>query len=178
MNAPTATDESLSDNETHWFDAPPKQRPRRAPASGPKPPGNPKLDSFEAVMEAMEAELRSSRTKSKPATNIRSPASQGLPQDKGKGRAIPRAEGKKDKRVRIAEDECGKEDIEAAMERELRAALDDNGDSDDEGQAPIDYNLIKNFLESFKGQGGASGPVSNLASRLQQGWMFPRDNES
>lgn len=90
------------------------------------------------------------------------------------------------RRVRIAEeaDDDEMDDIEAAMERELRAALGENGleDSDEEGgdggEVSMDYNLIKNFLESFKGQAGMSGPVSNLAGRLQQGWMLPRDNEA
>lgn len=114
-------------------------------------------------MEAMEAELRSS--KAQPSA---------LKQDKGKSRAVPSAEEKKaNKKVRIADDD--EEDIEAAMERELHAALD--GSDDEGGEVSMDYNLIKNFLESFKGQAGASGPVSNLAGRLQQGWMLPRDNE-
>jgi hypothetical protein len=165
----------------HWFDATPKQHAPRAPAPGPKARANPKLDSFEAVMEAMEAELRSSGSNPKSAAGAKPSALKGSSQDKGKSKAVPRVEEKKDtkKRVRIAEDdEHGMEDIEAAMERELHAALDENHDSDDDSQAPMDYNLIKNFLESFKGQAGASGPVSNLAGRLQQGWMLPRDNET
>ena len=38
-------------------------------------------------------------------------------------------------------------------------------------------NLIKDFLESFKSQGGLSGPVGNLAGRLQPGWQIPRDED-
>jgi hypothetical protein len=41
--------------------------------------------------------------------------------------------------------------------------------------AGIDYNLIRNFLESFKSQAGLSGPVSNLAGRLQPDYKLPRD---
>ena len=60
---------------------------------------------------------------------------------------------------------------------------DDEGDDDDvdEDGLPrnleggLDYNLIKNFLESFKSQGGLAGPVSSLAGRLQPGWGLPRD---
>lgn len=69
------------------------------------------------------------------------------------------------------------EDIEAAMEAELKVALEREGgdDSGDENE-PMDYNLIKNFLESFKSQAGLSGPASNLAGRLQPGFNFPRDD--
>ncbi|KAI6031978.1 SGT1 protein-domain-containing protein [Pisolithus microcarpus] len=83
------------------------------PVSGARPNANPNLDSFEAVMEAMDSELK------------------------------------------------------PALEK---------GDSEDEDETPLDYNLIKNFLESFKSQAGLSGPVSNLAGRLMPGWTMPRDD--
>ena len=131
--------------------------------------------SFDAVMEAMEAELRSSRAKSDTSAK---PSALKVPQDKGKGKAVPREEAKKgaSKQVRIADDEHGMEGIETAMERGLREALDESENSDEDGEVSMDYNLIKNFLESFKGQAGASGPVSNLTGRLQEGWALPRDN--
>ncbi|KAF7339752.1 SGT1-domain-containing protein [Mycena sanguinolenta] len=129
----------------------------RPPEPGPRPNVNPNLDSFEAVMLAMDEELARSRsTKSKPAPKASKP--QKL--DKGKGKAAPIPE----------------EDIDAAMDSELRAALEREDDDDDEGEEPMDYNLIKNFLESFKSQGGLSGPVSTLAGRLQPGWQLPRDS--
>ena len=55
---------------------------------------------------------------------------------------------------------------------------DDNeeDDDDDEGQ-PMDYTLMKNFLESFKSQAGLSGPVSNLSGLLDPGWTLPRDSQ-
>lgn len=170
----------------HWLDSTPKQQAPRTPASGPRPNGNPKLDSFEAVMEAMEVELQASRsqTKSKAKAKAQPSALKPTTSAKGKEKEVRREEtDKKTRRVRIAEEEDD-DDIEAAMERELRAALGENGveDSDEEGgggeEVSMDYNLIKNFLESFKGQAGMSGPVSNLAGRLQQGWMLPRDNEA
>ncbi|CAE7081730.1 unnamed protein product [Rhizoctonia solani] len=167
---------SSTGNEMHWLDDKPKQNTPRASAIGPKARANPKLDSFEAVMEAMEAELHSSRTKSNAGAR---PSALKTPHDKGKGKAVPREEGNKStsKQVRIAEDdEHDTEDIETAMERELREILDEDENSDEDGEVSMDYNLIKNFLESFKGQAGASGPVSNLAGRLQQGWALPRDN--
>ena len=67
------------------------------------------------------------------------------------------------------------------MDAELKAVLErDNEDDDDDDDVDVegntDYNLIKNFLESFKSQAGLSGPVSNLAGRLQPGWGLPRDD--
>ncbi|CAE6425535.1 hypothetical protein ACGC1H_004786 [Rhizoctonia solani] len=171
----TAT-KSPTGNEMHWLDDTPKQNTLRASATGPKAHTNPKLDSFEAVMEAMDAELRSSRAKSNASVK---PSALKAPQDKGKGNAVLREEGKKgtSKQVKIADDdERDMEDIETAMERELREALNENENSDEDGEVSMDYNLIKNFLESFKSQAGTSGPVSNLAGRLQQGWALPRDN--
>ncbi|KAI0076274.1 SGT1-domain-containing protein [Panus rudis PR-1116 ss-1] len=131
-------------------------RPPRQPASGPRPNANPELDSFERVMEAMEAELAKSRRQNGPAP----------PKvDKGKGKAG-------------AHDLEGV-DIEAAMDAELKAAMEkENQGSDDEdedGEGQLDYNLIKNFLESFKSQDGLSGPVSSLVGRLQPEWRMPRD---
>jgi hypothetical protein len=70
-------------------------------------------------------------------------------------------------------------DIETTMDAELKAALEQDDEADEEGldvEGNIDYNLIKNFLESFKSQAGLSGPVSNLAGRLQPGWGLPRDH--
>lgn len=135
----------------------------RAPAPGPRPNTNPNLDSFEAVMQAMEEELaraRASKTSFKPPDiSANSSAS---------------AKGKE-----IASEDM---DIEKDMDAELRAALeeDDEDDMDEDGFPlgegdGLDYNLIKNFLESFKSQGGLAGPVSNLAGRLQPGWNLPRD---
>ena len=107
-------------------------------------------------MQAMDAELARNR---KPRGDaVPSSTAKG----KGKAPAVP------------AEND---EDIETAMDAELKAMLEKAGgdDEDDEGEEPVDYNLIKNFLESFKSQAGLAGPVSNLAGRLQPGWQLPRD---
>ena len=137
----------------------------RVPMSGPRPNVNPKLDSFETVMEALDQELARNRRSRAPATKA--------PETKGKGKG-------KEKAVRIDVDEKDEEedeDIDAAMEAELKATLERAEDEDEEsGEASIDYNLIKNFLESFKSQGGLSGPVGSLAGRLQPDWKLPRDN--
>jgi len=115
--------------------------------------GNQTLDSFEAVMRAMDEELARARG---PKTKA------GRPDVKGKGRI---------QEPTIQEEE---QDIEAAMEAELRATLERDEDDEDVAEN-IDYNLIKNFLESFKSQGGLAGPVSSLAGRLQPEWKLPRD---
>jgi len=125
---------------------------------GPRSNANPDLDSFESVMQAMDLELARSRT-SKAGKKGEEP----VKFDKGKSKEsdIP---------------DSG--DIEAAMDAELKAMLDnEESKSDDEDMdTGIDYNLIKNFLESFKNQAGLSGPVSNLAGRLQPEWKLPRDD--
>lgn len=118
-------------------------------------------------MQAMDAELSRSRP---------------TPQ-KGKGRAaaVPTEDSAvmdKAKDMSV-EDDDEDLDIEAQMEAELKVMLE-RGDAEDldlgEEEPPMDYNLIKNFLESFKSQAGLSGPVGNLASRLQPGWTMPRDD--
>jgi len=130
------------------------------PANDSDTGNNSALNSFESVMQAMDAELAHSRPsngKLKPPTTSKA---------KGKGKAtetVTPVDG----------------DIDTAMEAELKALLDGEGlgdDSDGEDMDPgIDYNLIKNFLESFKSQAGLSGPVSNLAGRLQPDFKLPRD---
>ena len=70
-------------------------------------------------------------------------------------------------------------DIEAAMEAELQELLAreqaEGEEHEDDAGGGMDYQLIKNFLESFQSQGGSSGPVSTLTGRLAQGWTLPRD---
>ncbi|KAN0125412.1 SGT1 domain containing protein [Lactarius tabidus] len=135
-----------------------------ASESGPHRPGarNPNLDSFEAVMQAMDEELARSRSKAASA----GPADLPLG-EKGKGKETGPARG--------AEEGM---DIETAMDAELKAALehDEDAEVDVGADGGLDYNLIKNFLESFKSQAGLSGPVSNLVGRLQPGWGLPRDD--
>ncbi|KAI0823078.1 SGT1-domain-containing protein [Trametes gibbosa] len=126
------------------------------------------LDSFEAVMRAMDQEL--ARARGQPAKTDSTSTTTLSPPSKGKGKRKASAE-------ETSDSEDGP-DIEAAMEAELRASLD-GGEFEDEldeaGEGTVDYKLIKNFLESFKSQAGASGPVGNLVGRLQQGWTLPRD---
>ncbi|KAH7883844.1 SGT1-domain-containing protein [Phlebopus sp. FC_14] len=140
----------------------------RTPVPGPRPHANPNLDSFEAVMQAMDAELsRSQLSKAKARREaIPTPPQPQKFTDNGKGKALtPPTNADMDM------------DTEAAMDAELKTLLEEDvGDSDrEEGEPTMDYNLIKNFLESFKSQGGLSGPVGNLAGRLKPDWSLPRD---
>ncbi|KAJ2928898.1 hypothetical protein H1R20_g8201, partial [Candolleomyces eurysporus] len=132
----------------------------RVPQPGPRPNANPELDSFEAVMQALDQELAKQR-----------PQKAGKAQSKGSGKSKgkEKAEGPVDVDF----------DIDAIMEDELRAVLErDDSDEEMERDSSTEYNLIKNFLESFKSQGGLSGPVGNLAGRLQPDWKLPRDQDS
>ncbi|KAI9572712.1 SGT1 protein-domain-containing protein [Boletus coccyginus] len=144
--------------------AAPKTTPEqpRPSVQGMRPDANPNLDSFEAVMQAMDAELLRLR----PSTT--GPELQpSLPTEKGKGKT----------RATPADVDVDM-DIDASMQAELESLLEqeDGGGSDEDGDKPnMDYNLIKNFLESFKSQAGLPGPVGNLAGRLQPEWTLPRD---
>lgn len=155
-------------------EAPPSRL--RPPQSGPRPNTNPALDSFEAVMEAMEAELAKSRLSKQNQKKASSAvASKTAPSDvkkekgktKGKEKAVSFAGG--------AGTDDEDDDDEAAMEAELRAVLErEEGDSGDE--EPMDYAMIRNFLESFKSQAGLAGPVGTLMGRLEPNWRLPRDD--
>jgi len=123
-------------------------------------------------MQAMEEELKRAQHKGKSsATNI--PSSSRPAPPKPSASAGPSRDDDDDDED-VDEDEV---DIEGAMAAELREALEHASDEDEEGdgEPSIDYNLIKNFLASFKSQGGLSGPVSNLAGRLEGQWGLPRD---
>lgn len=61
----------------------------------------------------------------------------------------------------------GKEKQKKNSEEEIEEKSDDEVD--------IDYNLAKNLLESFKSQGGMSGPTGNMLSMM--GLNLPRDED-
>ena len=148
------------------------------PEAGTHRKANSIYSSFDEVMDRMEAELAKARSSKKGSPNERRASEKhtttsdaphnrsGVDRNKGK----ERQHAGEDK----TEDEGTDDELENAMDAELRAALA-REDSDSEEDEPMDYNLMKNFLESFKSQGGLSGPVSNLAGRLEPGWRLPRD---
>ncbi|KAG8759493.1 hypothetical protein FRC14_005781 [Serendipita sp. 396] len=158
---------------------------------------NPDLDSFEAVMDAMEKELErlkstpNQRPTSNAYTNQSKPSGKsssskvtfldekgkGKQDIKGKGRTIgtkeEENEGDGDAEMIDMQREMDVE-LRSKLKRELEVVSSEEEDSDEE--MPMDYTLIKNFLESFKAQQGLAGPVSGLASRLQgSDWALPRD---
>ena len=126
-------------------------------------------------MAAMDAQLP---IKAKTQTAASAPAAKSASSSKGKGKATPTFMSIPEEGNPDLEDE-DLDDLAAAMAAELKEALETGSDAEDEDGLPtetnIDYNLIKNFLQSFKAQGGLSGPVSNLAGRLEGGWGLPRD---
>ncbi|PPQ69622.1 hypothetical protein CVT25_013705 [Psilocybe cyanescens] len=138
-----------------------KKHTPRVPEPGPRPNVNPELDSFEAVMKALDEALSQSR---KPSGK----SEEKKDQDKGK-----RKERANDEPSAMDVDQDNDFDIDAAMEAELKEALEVDEDSDTE--QPSDYKMIKNLLESFKSQEGLSGPFSNLAGRLKPDFKLPRD---
>jgi hypothetical protein len=114
------------------------------------------LSSFEAVMQAMDDELSRAKQSKQFAREKASPIvapAKGNAGNKGKQKADD-------------------DDVGAAMDAELRAAIQDSSDEEDE-ESSVDYTLMKNFLESFKSQQGLPGPVGNLIGRL--GGQLPRD---
>jgi hypothetical protein len=91
-----------------------------------------------------------------------------------KGTAAPTKKNKGKNKQSIPEgneDEEG--DVEAEMDDELRQILEKGEDLDGMelgSDSSINYNLIKNFLESYSAQGGESGPVGGLAGMLGSGF--------
>lgn len=150
-------------------------------------PTNTNIDSFEALMDAMDAELRAQKQQKTAATSTATSstfAKHTSDHWKGNGKGKEKAKATDDAlRSGPEGSSSDDEDIEEAMAAELKAALEGDGDDDDDdglgGETEIDYNLIKNFLKSFKAQGGEAGPVSNLTGRLQDGllWQLGRDTD-
>lgn len=149
---------------------------------------NPDLDSFEKVMEAMEAEL--AKAKAQATTPTQHAPKMPTTKSKGKGKASQApstASANPLPNLPTEEDlEAMDEDDLIAMDRELRAALksagisdddelDSDEDMDDEMRAGLEgltddakgeFKMMKDFLESYKAQAGQSGVVGNLFGRL------------
>ena len=127
------------------------------------------LDSFDKVMAAMDAEL----AKIKGPQQAAQPTSSG---SKSKAPAKVKLASLPDLPSEADLDDLDDEDL-AAMDRELKAALKNAGVedvSDDEipeadeldEDGKREYKMMKDFLESYRSQGGQSGVVGNLFGRL------------
>lgn len=136
---------------------------RSQPAAAPAGARNPNLDSFEALMEAMDAQLQSQRSASATGQRMATKEENRKPVRRS-------AEG-----IEISDDEDEGDDTDdmAALDAELAAAL--KGGAAAGGEGGMDYQMISNFLESFKAQNGLAGPVSNVFSRLDKDFKMPRD---
>jgi hypothetical protein len=123
-------------------------------------------ENIEDVMKRVEAELNGlgaldlDPKPSRPKTARRSIKGKDLGGGKGKGkekaiesRSLPKGDEDDD------DDEWG----------------NDSGDdeNDEDGKGDVDYALLKNLLESFKGQAGTAGPAGNLMGLM--GLNLPRD---
>lgn len=66
--------------------------------------------------------------------------------------------------------------LEDSVKKKSTTKVAHEGEDDDSDQeVDIDYNLAKNLLESFKSQGGMSGPTGNLLGLM--GIQLPRDED-
>lgn len=139
------------------------------------------LDSFDKVMEAMDDELAKAKKSAGKAKKQSGPSlSEAIAQDRKKpstssSNPLPPLPTEADLEA-LDDDEL------MEMDRELRAALKSAGieDSDDDmdsefdpeeakelqGDAREQYKMMRDFLESYKSQGGESGVVGNLFGRL------------
>lgn len=157
----------------------PDRKSRATDTSSTDKTPNMELNSFEAVMDAMEKEL--ARLQAPALTKPKSSSSKPIQsQKKGKGRAYLEtagqgdADGEDEEMVELQE--AMDLELRSALKRDVHVASSGSEDEDEEDEEPMDYNLIKNFLESFKSQQGLGGPVSGLAGRLQgSDWVFPDD---
>lgn len=164
---------------------------------------NPNINSFEQLMQAMENELGNERKNrqngksngSQPPFNssqsfdfTRSNASNTTSQ-KLPSKPTPRSfTQEQDSMVVDSDDSDSDLDELTAQDTELLKSLQSSdckgflaslsnvgGGVDANGNPNEDQiNLISNFLESFKAQGGDAGPVGNLAKRM--GVRLPRDD--
>lgn len=119
----------------------------RAPTSS-SIPGPPPASSSKPAATTTKS------TKSKP--NPRAPTSTQTPQD-------PDSSG----------DEIDSDDIEGMDEELAELFKTVSGEDARNGEGTMDYNVVKNFLESFQSQGGFGGPAGNLAGRL--GFPLPKN---
>ena len=163
--------------------------PAAATAAGNPPPPrerlrNPNLTDFDSLMEQMEKELAQARKAGGGGDASKSTSSSSAPTDSSAGPAGSSRQSRDPNRIVVDslsdsedDDDAGPDpngDDLSAMDAELSQLLKGLTGGGDEG--PMDYNLVKNFLDSFQSQGGFAGPAGNLAGRL--GFPLPRDAPS
>ncbi|WVQ76264.1 hypothetical protein IAR50_005929 [Cryptococcus sp. DSM 104548] len=156
-----------------------QEEPEMAPE--PEQP-NASLDSFDSVMRAMDEALAQSRpSAAAPAATPKAAPKKAAEKPKSKASSAnplpPAPQGDN-----IDFDDFDEDEL-LAMDRELRSVLvgagvDPDALSDDEddpeevamldGEGRKEYEMMKNFLESWRSQGGESGAVGNLFGRLAQ----------
>ncbi|KAJ9096360.1 hypothetical protein QFC21_005181 [Naganishia friedmannii] len=181
------TDAPASRLPANVTEATPPKAPLTATNETPAWERNPDLDSFEKVMEAMEAELAKSKAQAAAPTRSEKPTTKANTKGKASSRVPSAASANPLPHLPTEEDlEDMNEDDLIAMDRELRAALksagisddeefDSDEDMDDETRAGLqglpddakgEFKMMKDFLESYKAQAGQSGVVGNLFGRL------------
>ena len=146
------------------------------------------LDSFEKVMQAMDQELAKAKSAKSPPSSSASkpvPTISSKPTSTAKNGATLKAATLVKSLAALPTEQdldAMSDDELAAMDRELRVALKGAGieDSDEEMEGEDDplearelygddrreYKMMKDFLESYKSQGGGAGAVGNLFGRL------------
>ena len=151
---------------------------KRGPEAPERKEGEPNMDlnSFDKVMAAMDAEL--ARIKGPQAPQASSTSQQPAFKSQAKSKKSKNAQsGPLPSLPTEADLDDMDEDDLLAMDRELKAALksagvDDVSDDEIEEAGMLDedgkreYQMMKDFLESYKSQGGSSGVVGNLFGRL------------
>ncbi|BGP22074.1 SGT1 family protein [Rhodotorula toruloides] len=141
-----------------------------APPPVREPLRNPNLTDFDSLMDQMEAELAQAKSnKPQPSASARASVSSAEPKKKNAARQSDPNRIVVDSLSDSEEDDGGEPDL-SAMDAELQHLLKD---LQGQGEGGMDYNLVRNFLDSFQSQGGFAGPAGNLAGRL--GFQLPRD---
>lgn len=133
--------------------------PVTATTSRPTPPQrNPNLDSFDKVMEAMEAELARAKKPQSPPKRTTHLDLTKLPKEEDLDNMDVDELEAMDRELRQALKSAGVDDEE---DEEMAEAVDGLGENEQQ-----EYKMMKDFLESYKSQGGQSGVVGNLLGRL------------
>ncbi|GAA6008559.1 hypothetical protein JCM11491_003348 [Sporobolomyces phaffii] len=153
--------------------------PAANPTPTPRQPSrNPNLADFDSLMEQMERELSTVKKSTPPTSSNPTTASRTASTSASKSKstpAKPAVSSANKVTIETLSDSEGDDDDEDVdrMDAELQEMLKEMGGQGDGGT--MDYNLVKNFLDSFQSQGGFAGPAGNLSGRL--GFNLPRDSK-